>query len=154
MDTAFVGAVGVVVGAVVTGTIQVITVLVSRQSERRRDRRRERVEVYKEALWEVKKFPRVFQAFLLTENEAMNAGEEFELPDLDQLLGGVERAIFELRLLGTKRIADEVQAYATAFTDWLMGQDAEAPISGFDALKIQLDVVEARVIELMRKDLS
>lgn len=56
MEIAWVGFVGVIAGALVTGAIQVATVFVSRSTERRRDKRRERLAPYTTALWEVRSF--------------------------------------------------------------------------------------------------
>lgn len=153
METALVGALGAVAGSLVTGLIQMVNTLLSARSKRLLHRREERSRIYLEALWEVRRLPQAFKASVLQESRSAEHGDEFAPSDFASVHRNLDRAVFELKLLGKPAIAEKVERYGNLFVEWIMGQDPDEPILGFDALDVQLSQLEEKIIELMQKDL-
>ncbi|MFJ4233435.1 hypothetical protein [Cellulosimicrobium cellulans] len=148
------GAIGVVAGAIVTGTIQIVGTALARRSERITARRQERKDLYLRSLWSVRKLPRMFIETVRDEHEAVARGEAFEVPDIREVLDPIERATFELRILGKPKIAQQVDSYDIEFKRWVAGLDASLPITDSDEILARLDALEAKIVDLMRRDLG
>jgi hypothetical protein len=152
--TQWIGLIGVVVGAILTGTIQIVLAAMNSKHEQRTLQRKERKSVYAEALWEVRELPAQLRRSLLAEKEATEQGAKFEAPDFESLHAGLDPAVFQLRLLGREDIAKKVAEYRDTFVAWVFSQEPEQPLAGFDALLRTLDTTEAEIVQLMRRDLG
>ena len=143
-------------GAVVTGGIQLWLARINARRQRAATLRDERKAIYVEALWLVSNLPSTFRRSVLQENAAREAGIEFAEPDFSHL-EGLERAEFELQLLGKPQIAAAVKEYLHLFMDWLNAPEpegSEGRVVGFDALEEALEGKEAEIVAMMRADLD
>lgn len=149
------GIIGVVVGSLVTGGIQLGLARINAKRQRAEARRDERVKIYLEALWHLSSAAsgEHVHDFEQAERAAHARGEEFRGLETSRL-EDLDRALFELRLLGRSEVASEVWKYMSEFGEWLSAPVENKQERDYDALPESLRQREERIRAMMRADLD